>query len=459
MTWHRKPLKDLVDRCFRCGLCRAVCPVFLQDGREPAVARAKLQLIAALSEGRVEPGGRLATLLSRCLSCGACEAICPADVAVTEAVLRARGELVTVLKLDRPGGQPSFDARIDIARFEGNGRSDRSTGGQSSTERSDDTPTEIVLSRWSRYLQVLRFRPERPLAAVLELLSGRPAGGSAEETGQTAAAERSNAAQDAGAADESPTNREADAADLPRIIGPAEARRKVAYFPGCADLLWPRLWESTFELFRRAGIRVVVPPGSYCCGFPFLEAGDLGPARQLANENIRAFEKLGVEAIVTGCSTGARMLGRYAGEILGLTGFPVPVHELGEFLVQLARGGEFPEPNTPVEARIAYLPPRGLGRSSDGAMELLGRVDQLEPVLLEDDLGCGESLFFAALHPQRHEQIITRTVEAALDRGCRAVVAHSPLTMLLLDRYLESHGIDLRVVHLAEILAMACKKS
>jgi len=445
VTWHRKPLKNLVDRCFRCGLCRAVCPVFLQDGREPAVARAKLQLIAALSGGQVQPGGRLATLLSRCLSCGACESICPADVAVTEAVLRARGELVRDLKLDRSDGRPAHDALANSATASG--------------ELSDADAAEAVLAGWSRYLQVLRSSPERPLAAVLGLISGRTAEDSAKESGGAVVSDTSDATPNAGTVDESRADHEADADGLPRAIGPAEARRKVAYFPGCADLLWPRLWESTFELFRRAGIRAVVPPGSYCCGYPFLEAGDLGPARQLANENIRTFEKLEVEAIVTGCSAGARMLGRYAGEILGLTGFPVPVLELGEFLVHLDREGQLPQFDTPVSARIAYLPPRGLGRSPDGAMEVLNRVPQLEPVFLEDDQGCGGSLFFAALHSQRHDQIMGRTVEAALDRGCRAVAAHSPLTMFLLDRYLESHGIDLRVVHLAEILAMACKKS
>ena len=415
MTWHRKPLKDLVDRCFRCGLCRAVCPAFLQDGREPAVARGKLQLIATLSGGQVRPGGRLAYLLSRCLACGACETVCPADVAVTEALLRARCELARELKLDRPDGRPPLHAPSNIASASG--------------ELGDADAAEAVLAGWSRYLQVLRSRPERPLAAVLGLISGRPA---EESSG------------------------EIDAAGLPRTVGPVDARRKVAYFPGCADLLWPRLWESTFELFRRAGVRAVLPTGSCCCGYPFLEAGDPGLARQLANENIRAFERLEVEAIVTGCSTGGRMLGRYAGEILGLTGFPVPVYELGEFLVQLAREGEFPGLDTPVAARIAYLPPRGLGRSAEGAVELLHRVPQLEPVLLEDDQGCEGSLFFAALHPRKHEQIIGRTVDAVVARGCRAVAAHSPLTMYLLDAYLEKQQIDLRVVHLAEILAMAC---
>jgi glycolate oxidase iron-sulfur subunit len=395
-----------------------VCPVFLQDGREPAVARAKLQLVGALSDGRVEPGERLATLLSRCLACGACETICPADVAVTEAVLRARGELVASLRLHRPAGR----AEAVMA---------------SSTKRAlhAEAPADEALSRWSRYLQIIRSRPGRPLAAVLKLLSGRPAGGPAEDADQVTST------------------------GLPGTIGPAEARRKVAYFPGCADLLWPRLWEATFELFRRAGIRAVVPPVSYCCGYPFLEAGDLAVARQLANENIKSFEKLEVQAVITGCSTGARMLGRYVREILGLTGFPVPVLELGEFFSQLFHEGLFPGLNTPVPARIAYLTPCGLRRSADGAMELLHAVPDLEPVLLEDDQGCGESLFFAALHSQQHEQIMERTVQAALEQDCRAVAAHSPLTMFLLDRYLESRGIDLQVVHLAEILTMACKKS
>jgi Fe-S oxidoreductase len=494
VTWHRKPLKDLVDRCFRCGLCRAVCPVFLQDGREPAVARAKLQLIAALSGKKLPPNGHLAYLLSRCLSCGACETVCPADAAVTEAVLRARCELVAALNLDaekvglaetslifgRPAGRSSQSALDSAVPADGARRTDRSDGEQLSADSADGEPVEIVLSRWRRYLQALRSRPARPLAAVLAMLSGRPAKEPSGEAGDAGddhdagdaqharAAQRTVATQaagetgqaqpadDPGAAPDPGAAHEKQASGLPRTVGPLDARMKVAYFPGCADLLWPRLWESTFELFRRAGVRVVMPTESLCCGYPFLEAGDPGLARQLANENIKAFGKLEVEAIVTGCSTGGRMLGRYTGEILGLTGFPIPVYELGEFLVQLDREGIFPELKTPVPVRIAYLPPRGLERPTDGALQFLNRVSRLEPVLLEDDQGCGGSLFFAALHPNRHEQIMERTVEAVVDRRCRAVVAHSPLTMYLLDRYLESRQMNLRVVHLAEILAMAC---
>jgi glycolate oxidase iron-sulfur subunit len=418
VTWHRKPLKDLVDRCFRCGLCRAVCPVFLQDGREPAVARAKLRLAAALSEGDLQPSERLAYLLSRCLACGACEAICPADVAVTEAVLRVRCELVTTLKLERPDGWPAHaapaDAPLSFDQQENAGRPD------------------AALMRWSRYLQAIRSRPGRPLAAVLALLSSRPA------------------------EDLSHQPVDSDSVGLPRLVGPASARTKVAYFPGCADLLWPRLWRPTFDIFRQAGVRAVVPPGSYCCGYLFLEAGDLAMARKLVNENIKAFERLEVDAIVTGCSTGQRMLGRYTGEILGLTGFPVPVTGLSAFFIQLAEGGALPEPWAPVPARVCYLLPQGLGRPDEGALELLSRVPDLEPILLPDDRSYGESLFLAAVHPELHEQILGSTVNAVIDRGCEAIVAQSPLLMYLLDQYLERHQKDLRVVHLAEILAMAC---
>ena len=412
VTWHRKPLKDLVSQCFRCGLCRAVCPVFLQDGREPAVARAKLQLVAALSGGDLQPSERLAHLLSRCLACGACEAVCPADVAVTEAVLRARCELAAALKLDGTEPAPA-NAALNL-------------------DRPDTKPEDAALARWARYLQVLHSRPERPLSAALALLSGRPA----EDLSHRA---------------DHP-----DAAGLPRTIEPARARMQVAYFPGCADLLWPQLWQPIFALFRSSGVRAVLPAQSFCCGYPFLEAGDPAMARQLANENIRAFERLEIEAIVTGCSAGQRMLDRYIGEILGLTGFPVPIYELGEFLKRLVREGALPKPWAPVSARVGYLPPQGLGRSADGAVELLKQVPDLEPVLLSDDQGCGGSLFLAAVHPELHEQIMKRTVEAVTDRGCQALVAHNPLSMYLLDRYLEQHQANLRVVHLAEVLAMAC---
>ncbi len=70
---HLRSIHDLIDRCFRCGLCRAVCPVFLEVGQEPAVARGKVQLVGALLAGEMEPSDGMAHLLSRCLTCGLCE--------------------------------------------------------------------------------------------------------------------------------------------------------------------------------------------------------------------------------------------------------------------------------------------------------------------------------------------------------------------------------------------------
>jgi Fe-S oxidoreductase len=227
---------------------------------------------------------------------------------------------------------------------------------------------------------------------------------------------------------------------------------RVIYFPGCADLLWPRLWKPTFRLFESFGIRAIVPRGLYCCGYPFLEAGDLQLARGLANENIKAVEKLDVDAMVVGCSTGKRVLDRYYRGILGFTGFPMEVYGLGDFLAQQVA---LPPPQTPVPAKVCYLAPRGIGRAAGAVTELLQKIPDMELVLLSDDQGCGESLFFATVHPELHEKIMRRVVESMVDLGCQIAVTESPHLMVLLAQYLRSREAAVGVMHLAELLALA----
>ena len=91
------PLSRLVsmsaqfDLCTRCGACRAVCPVYAELNREPAVARGKMALIESLAAGRTPASKPLAEILSACLLCGSCVDKCPNAVRVDLCVAVARG--------------------------------------------------------------------------------------------------------------------------------------------------------------------------------------------------------------------------------------------------------------------------------------------------------------------------------------------------------------------------------
>ena len=85
-----KILEDRVQRCTRCGMCQAVCPLYAATGHEKDVARGKLQLLDGLMREMFQDPGGVEERIHHCLLCGACEAGCPRQVSVLEIFLTAR---------------------------------------------------------------------------------------------------------------------------------------------------------------------------------------------------------------------------------------------------------------------------------------------------------------------------------------------------------------------------------
>ena len=86
-----KKLEDDILRCAKCGLCRSVCPVFIELGRESSVARGKIALIEALAEARLKVTSTLDEKIQCCLLCGTCVENCPSGVRVDYIIYKARG--------------------------------------------------------------------------------------------------------------------------------------------------------------------------------------------------------------------------------------------------------------------------------------------------------------------------------------------------------------------------------
>ena len=79
--------------CVHCGLCLEHCPTYLQTGLEISSPRARIHLITALNEGRIEPSEVYAESIEQCLVCRACEAACPSGVPFGRIMESARAQL------------------------------------------------------------------------------------------------------------------------------------------------------------------------------------------------------------------------------------------------------------------------------------------------------------------------------------------------------------------------------
>ncbi len=69
----------ILRSCVHCGFCTAHCPTYQLLGNEPDSPRGRIYLIKRILEGET-PGDSTRLHLDRCLTCRACESICPSGV-------------------------------------------------------------------------------------------------------------------------------------------------------------------------------------------------------------------------------------------------------------------------------------------------------------------------------------------------------------------------------------------
>lgn len=77
-------------RCNRCGYCQAACPIYDVLRREPATARGRIQLLRAVSEGRLPLSESISRYIYGCTDCQSCRLSCPGGVRTDEIFATAR---------------------------------------------------------------------------------------------------------------------------------------------------------------------------------------------------------------------------------------------------------------------------------------------------------------------------------------------------------------------------------
>lgn len=76
----RRQILALADACVLCGQCLPVCPTYAVDQREAESPRGRIVLVQQMAMPAGSVSGVDSVALDHCLSCGRCEAICPAKV-------------------------------------------------------------------------------------------------------------------------------------------------------------------------------------------------------------------------------------------------------------------------------------------------------------------------------------------------------------------------------------------
>lgn len=92
---NSRELLAAADLCVKCGLCLPHCPTYGLSRQEADGPRGRIALAQGLDSGQLQASPRLEAHLDGCLSCRACEAVCPAKVPYGAISDAARARLAT----------------------------------------------------------------------------------------------------------------------------------------------------------------------------------------------------------------------------------------------------------------------------------------------------------------------------------------------------------------------------
>ncbi len=395
-------------QCVRCGACMEACPLYLRLGREPAVARGKLNLWGFYQEGRLPNGEVLREVLECCLLCGACTTRCAVDLPVPDLIKGARAQV-----RDREGRR--WSPALLLAHL-----------------------------TWQAPHLIPALAPAAPMVNRLKVWLG-------SESGLVYRLLPHLAGPLGRLPDLSPTPFRARA---PRFL-PGRGTLKVGFFIGCGvEALFPQVGQAFLTICQRLGVEVIIPPRQGCCGLLSESIGERNLALEQGQRLVQEFASLPVDLVVTACASCSYQLKRL-GQLLAETPeaqaaahLAGKVQEASEFLVQTARYR--PEPGSQ-PGGVVFHDPCHLHRSQGiitEPRELIQAAVGEPPREPAERVCCGLGGAFGVLYPEISQDLGAARLATLQETGAQVVATNCSGCLMQLGGLSKT----LPVIHLLELL-------
>jgi glycolate oxidase iron-sulfur subunit len=379
------------DRCVKCGLCLPHCPTYLTWQSEADSPRGRISLIQALAAGELRNSAAAQIHLDRCLSCLACESVCPSGVRY--------GELID-------GGRTLLNRQHSARRLQ--------------RRLYDLLSDRQRLASWRSFYRLLRRLRLTGLARLIPSAGWRRMTKLANQLAEEA----------------------------PPLTGLHPARhptgRVVQLFIGCVGSQTEQtLIREAISLLTHLGFAVEIPQAQVCCGAMHRHNGFPDDADARCADNRRVLQHSRAEALLTLASACQLELTEHLDS-------PLPVSGLVDFLLDLP--AEALAPLKPLPRRVALHIP--CSSRNDQSRRLLQRIPGIELVELpENHICCGAAGSYLLTQPDASVRLGKTKIEHLRASEAELLVTGNTGCALQFRQLIEEEGLAVEVVHPLQLFA------
>lgn len=422
--------QDELLNCMRCGFCLPTCPTYIESGyKESHSPRGRIAMMKAVVDGLVEPDEDFERSLELCLGCRACEPVCPSGVKYGHLLEEAR---------DIINQNKKFSASTKLIRktvfnglFPHPNRMRNVTGLIGFYQRSG-------IQTIARKIGFLGLLPDR-LATMEKVLPQVPTMKQMKNRPE----------------------------HLPAI---GKQQQRVAFFSGCLmDTMFLQTNDATMKLLQLAGCEIVIPQNQTCCGALHGHSGEKQGSKELAKRNIKAFEDLNVDFIITNAGGCGSFLIDYDHLLKDdpewkdrAKKFAVKVKDISEILV----AADF---HKKVNLELPYqvityqdsCHLRNVMKTSSAPRTLLKAIKGVEYREMKDaDRCCGSAGIYNIIETEMSMVMLDYKMAQAKNTQAATIVTANPGCLLQMKLGIEREGLSskMRGVHIVDLLLEAVVK-
>ncbi|MFP4471732.1 MAG: (Fe-S)-binding protein [Bacteroidales bacterium] len=231
------------------------------------------------------------------------------------------------------------------------------------------------------------------------------------------------------------------------------------FIPCFIDQLNPETGFSMVKVLEKLGVKVHYNPNQTCCGQMAFNSGFWDDARDLGVKFIRDFSN--DRPIVSPSSSCTGFVRNYYEKLFYNTPWHLEykklreqVFEVTDFIVNRLKTEDV---GAAFEARVVYHSSCASLREyrlNDEPLRLLRNVRGLELLDLKDaDVCCGFGGTFAVKHEAISTAMAEQKVQNAVESGAEYIVSTDGSCLLHLESYIRRQKIDIKTMHIIDLLA------